>query len=116
MDSEIRICSDCKHLRSKIRANPFSARIDHLSPEILKEINKWEEKQNEIAELERHRFEMGAEFDFEPNFYPWCASWTKMNGRFSIDPVTGIKTPIYVLCAHGNEQGDCPRFEAKEGG
>lgn len=116
MESEFRFCSDCKHLRNKKRANPFGGRRDVLTPDILKAKNKWEEKQNELAELERQRYEAGAEFDYEPNFYPWCTSWTEVGGRFTIDPVTGKKTPIYVLCAVGNANGDCPKFETKEEG
>lgn len=113
MELEPRFCSDCKHMRNKARANPFGGRLDALTPEILKARNKWEEKQNEIAELEKQRVEAGADFDYEPNFYPWCASWTEAEGRFTIDPVTGNKTPIFVLCEVGNENGDCPRYEAK---
>jgi hypothetical protein len=114
MNQEIHFCNDCKFIRIKKRANPFDGRLDVLNPDILKARNKWEEKQNEIAELERQRFDTGVDFDYEPNFYPWCAAWTESDGRFTIDPVTGNKTLIYILCAAGNERGDCPRFEANE--
>ena len=113
LEPDTRFCCDCKHFRNKARANPFGGRLDVLTSEILKAKNKWEQKQNEIAELERQRYEVGADFDYEPNFYAWCASWTEVDGRFTIDPVAGTKTPIYVLCAVGNEKGDCSRYSPK---
>lgn len=111
VSSELRICANCKHLREKALARPFSGSLDAWTPDILEAKNRWEEEQNELALLERQRFEAGDAFDFEPNYYPWCARWTAQEGRSTFDPVTGRTSPIYVLCATGNRDGQCPLYE-----
>jgi len=110
--SEIRICGRCRHFREKIIANPFSNRLDVWTPEILEAKTKWEEQQREIAIVEEQRYLAGEPFDYEPNYYPWCAAWTERE-PVSIDPITGETTPLYVLCAHANQDGKCKLYEAK---
>lgn len=111
-DQGIRICAECRHMREKALVKPFG-RGDHHTPEILEEIAKWEEEQNKTAILEQQMNDRGDIFDFEPSTFPWCSRWTEEEGRWTIDPISGQKSPIFVLCLRANADGQCPRYEPK---
>ncbi|WP_442432705.1 hypothetical protein [Nitrospira sp. T9] len=114
MDIEpaIRICAECRYMREKPLVHPFG-RGDYHSSAILEEIAKWEEEQNKTAILEKQMVDRGDDFDFEPATFPWCANWTEEEGRWTIDPISGQKSPIFVLCLQGNADGQCRRYEPK---
>ena len=102
-------CNDWHHSRDKAHANPFSNNFS--DPEVLEAKIEWEKERNETALLEKQRFDAGELFDYEPNFYAWCAEWTKANEQFRFDPVSGERSPIYVLCATANYNAQCPKFK-----
>lgn len=112
--TEIHVCAQCMHYREKALVNPFQSNRPVWTPDVLEAKTKWDQEQDEIALLEKQRFEANEEFDYEPNYYPWCEYWTQKEDRFVIDPVKGSKTPIYVLCAQGNPDGQCEMFTPKE--
>lgn len=91
---------------------PFAG-IDVWTPEILEEKAKWENEQREISLTEKERYELQENFDYEPNFYPWCERWTKEEGEIAIDPVLGTQKQYFVLCAYGNPDGKCEFFRSK---
>jgi hypothetical protein len=93
-------------MRQHVQVQPF--RVDLLGyPKILEAKVKWDKEQRDLAQLEYQRFLAGAEFDFEPQHYPWCEKLTRMENRSIMDPVTGKRSPVYILCARANEQGNC---------
>lgn len=110
MSEVISICSKCRHYRVKNPVNPFTG-IDVWTPEILAAKVEWEKEQAELALIEQQRFESGEEFDFEPINYSWCVRRTKEKNRYTIDPVSGRKSPIYILCARANADGQCTFFD-----
>ncbi|MDR4501172.1 MAG: hypothetical protein MRJ96_06950 [Nitrospirales bacterium] len=107
---DIAICRNCRHFRERTPVKPFRHN-DYHTPEILEEVVKWEEEQNKKALLEQQRFDREEEFDYEPINYPWCARWTTKENRRAIDPISGEKRRIYILCARANANGDCTLFE-----
>jgi hypothetical protein len=113
MSENITICVRCKFYRKHIPVNPFSS-VKVWTPEILNEKIKWEESQKEAAINEDMRFKSGSDFDYEPIYYPWCAKWTEESDEYSIDPITGDKSKIYMLCARANANARCPHFEKRE--
>jgi len=106
----IRICGQCRHIRSFVQIAPFRAELLGI-PKVLEAKLKWDKEQRELATLEYQRFQAGADFDFEPHNYPWCEKWTALEGGQVIDPITGQATRLFVICARANARGDCPHWE-----
>ncbi len=105
------ICAECRHFRQRTPVNPFG-KSDVWTPDILDAKVKWDQEQNELLIMEQQRYQSGDEFDFEPNSYPWCAYWTNEEGNYIVDPVSGNRARIYILCARVNLDGQCKQYEA----
>ena len=115
MNDDIVYCADCSHYRLKTLANPFSNVLDVWTPDILAAKNEWEQEQREIALNEQQRIEAGLDFDYEPNYVPWCWRWTYQESAIEYtDPVSRETSPVYIPCARGNPDGQCGLFEAKD--
>ncbi len=109
---DIQFCNKCRYMMLRPPVNPFKD-VKEWTPELLKRKLEWDNKQRELAYLEKQRYEAHEDFDFEPHFYKWCYKWTKEEGKLVIDPVEGTKAQVYVLCAVRNPKGQCQYFEQK---
>ncbi len=94
-------CVDCKYMRLKVRANPFDPK-DLGYPGILRKKIEWDNQQRELELLEHDRVRANEFFDFEPQFYPWCAKWTEeyeREGNYIIDRISGRQREGFMYFA-----------------
>ena len=131
------VCTRCRHFRAPERIRPFEAEPS-LSPGMIKAEREWMEQSDKRRAEEQRRFEGRLDFNYEPEFFAWCAdrlpSAKKLRAlsdmllegdkdglkdaaekkRFFADPSRGVVVPIYDLCAIRNADGKCGDFEAPE--
>lgn len=99
-------CNKCVFRRRREPLNPFRGVLT-WTPGLYEAKRKWDEEQRELALKEKHSFQSGDEFDYEPSFFDWCEKWTQKIGRRTLDPVSGEVGRLYVLCARANQKGNC---------
>jgi hypothetical protein len=109
----LRICAECRHHRRQKPIDPFSQSA-LWTPGALEAKLAWDRDLQERAMLEAQRFDAGAPFDFEPLSLSWCHRWTEIEDRVTVDPVSGVRRKIYILCGYANADGMCVQFEGDE--
>jgi len=77
-----RACNTCRHCRKRPEVQLFDP-YSLQSPGVLKAQIEWEQQEQERRRLEQQRFDAGAPFAYEPQYYAWCAAATPHD--FAID-------------------------------
>ncbi|MEQ9503301.1 MAG: hypothetical protein RIT81_40950 [Deltaproteobacteria bacterium] len=101
-----RHCANCHHIRFGEPANPLEG-IRLVSQKVLELRAKWQQELATRATYEEQRMLSGEPFDFEPIAFPYCAHDSE---RDILDPNSGAKHDLFVLCSAKNPHGNCEDF------
>jgi alpha-D-ribose 1-methylphosphonate 5-triphosphate synthase subunit PhnI len=127
----LKFCRTCKYMNKRPAPRLFSDG-DLQSPGILKAQTELDQETRQRAQLEMQRHAARQPFDYEPHHFEWCAKFTRLEevaranegdqdalarlmqeGGAHINPVSGVVTPLYILCAWKNETGNCEAHEPR---